>query len=321
MEDKQVMRVAAVQMESRNNDVAANIAKATKLIEEAVADGARLVLLPELATTGYELNSNIWNLAETENGITVSWLKALSKKHGIWLGASFLEAEGEEFYNTFVLTNPDGEVDGKVWKEMPGSIETYLFKGRKSNHIIETSFGRVGVLVCYDQLMAEPVKALARQSPDLILLPHSAAEPTKVPILFPDSAIQWMDEKMQQTAQRFSKLFGVPCVLANKAGPWDSKVPSPYPEQHGKFLGYSSICDSGGALRQQLVKKEGIVVADVSLDSTRKVKGVVVNSFGHWAVDVSWHFKWWSLVETRGRKNYAKNRVRKAKALEISNAW
>lgn len=318
MENFKIFRVASVQMESKNNDVTGNIERATSLIEKAVEQNAKLVLLPEFAITGYELNENIWNLAESHSGRTVNFLKELSKKHGIWLGASYLEANGEDFYNTFVLTNPDGEEDGRVWKEVAGSIETYLFKGKKSNHIIKTKFGRVGVIICYDGMMAEPLNELSKESPDLILLPHSAAEPSIIPILFPESAVQFMNNYMKSNTERFAKLFGVPCILSNKTGAWKSKVPSPYPEQNGKFLGFSAIADSDGNVVKQLDSEQDVIVSDVNLDVKRKKISVVINSYGQWAEKVSWHFKWWPLVETKGKKAYKNSELRRKKALEMS---
>jgi len=182
-------------------------------------------------------------LAETKNGKTVTWLKELAKKHKIWLGTSYLEAIEEEFYNTFVLVNPKGEEDGRVYKEIAGSVETYLFKGRESKHIIETEFGKVGVVICYDGFVYEPLQKLSQQNPDFILLPHSAAQPSIIPILFPKKAVDFLDDYTKNTASRMSKLFGVPSIMANKTGVWKSDLPKPYPPQDGHFLGYSTITD------------------------------------------------------------------------------
>lgn len=319
MDNSKNIKVAAIQMESKNCDVEGNIERARKFIEEASSEGAKLILLPEFAITGYELNENIWNYAESNSGVTVNFLKEMSKKYGVWLGASYLEAENEDFYNTFVITNPDGNEDGRVWKEVAGSIETYLFKGRKSNHIIETELGRVGVIVCYDGMMAEPLLALSKESPDIILLPHSAAEPSKVPILFPDSAIQYMNNYLKNNTERFAKMFGVPCVLANKTGPWQSEVPAPYPAQDGKFLGCSAIANSKGEILSQLNSEEKMIVSEVNLDGNSKVENVVIQSYGQWAEKVSWHFKWWPIVENKGKKSYNNSSLRREKAMEISS--
>jgi N-carbamoylputrescine amidase len=78
--------------------------------------------------TGYFLGEAIWESGETMTGPTVSWLIRQSEKHRVWLGTSFLEVEGEHFYNSFVLANPKGQVAGKVRKDAPTSCEAYFFK-------------------------------------------------------------------------------------------------------------------------------------------------------------------------------------------------
>jgi N-carbamoylputrescine amidase len=158
---KKTLRVSAIQFESINRDVEANIKRASTYIQQAADKKAELVLLPEFSTTGYELNERLWDFAEPKVGATTRWLEEEAKKHRIWIGASYLEAEGDNFYNTFVLMNPAGNEVGRVWKETAGSVETYLFKGRKSDHIIETDIGRIGVIVCYDGIMSAPVRTLA----------------------------------------------------------------------------------------------------------------------------------------------------------------
>jgi N-carbamoylputrescine amidase len=102
------IRVAAVQMESQNGDIKRNLAHATVFVEEAARKGARLIALPELMPTGYILTKEIWNAAEESNGFTVQWLKKNAARLGVFLGTSFLEADGDDFFNTFVMTDPDG---------------------------------------------------------------------------------------------------------------------------------------------------------------------------------------------------------------------
>src|SRR5260370_3437252 len=139
------LRVAAAQMESRNGEVEANLAHATALVEEAARRGAQLVVFPELMPTGYVLTKEIWNAAEPREGPTVHWLKESSKRWGIWLGTSFLEAVGEDFFNTFVLTAPTGEEAGRVRKQFPAIWEAYFFNGDPGSHVIEPTLGKIGL--------------------------------------------------------------------------------------------------------------------------------------------------------------------------------
>ena len=93
------LRVAAVQVHSQAGQVEANLRHATPFVEQAAAEGAQIVLLPELMPTGYCLTEEIWDGAEPCGGWTVQWLTALGARLHIYVGTSFLEAEGEDFYN------------------------------------------------------------------------------------------------------------------------------------------------------------------------------------------------------------------------------
>ena len=63
----------------------------------------------------------------------------------IWLGASFLEASGADFYDTFVLTAPSGNEAGRVRKQIPAGPEAYFFRGEIGSHVISTPIGKIGV--------------------------------------------------------------------------------------------------------------------------------------------------------------------------------
>ncbi len=165
-ETRRTLRVAAVQVISENGKVAENLKHATSFVEEAAARGAKLVLLPEFMPTGYIFTKEIWNGGEPREGLTAKWMKETSKRLGIWLGTSFLEADGEDFYNTFVLTNPAGEEDGRVRKQTPAVGEAYFTRGAVGPHVINTQLGKIGVGICYENEFAYTPKNMYSQSVD-----------------------------------------------------------------------------------------------------------------------------------------------------------
>ena len=120
------LRVAAVQVPSRNGAIAENLAHAEAFVAEAARQGAALVLLPEFLPTGYLLAPEIWHAAEPAVGPTVRWLSAQALRHGVFVGTSFLEADGDDFINTFVLAAPDGSEAGRVWKQTPAVFEAFV---------------------------------------------------------------------------------------------------------------------------------------------------------------------------------------------------
>jgi len=76
------IRVAAVQMESNNGPIAANLEHATPMVNHAAQKGAKLILLPEFMPTGYIFSKAIWANGEPKEGLTVNWLRENSKRLG-----------------------------------------------------------------------------------------------------------------------------------------------------------------------------------------------------------------------------------------------
>ena len=107
------LTLGVVQIDSEVGNISANLEHAGELVEAAARQGAQIVVTPELMPCGYTLTEAIWDYAEPFDGRTVAWLTRLSQQLDIFLGTSFLEACGEDFYNTFALAAPDGSIAGK----------------------------------------------------------------------------------------------------------------------------------------------------------------------------------------------------------------
>lgn len=111
------LTVATIQIACQLGERDVNLENATKYVEQAAQQGAELVLLPEMMPGGYTLNEAIWETAEPFDGPSTRWMRALSRRLKLYLGTSFLEADGENFYDTFVLTGPDG-----AWSLVPSTL-------------------------------------------------------------------------------------------------------------------------------------------------------------------------------------------------------
>jgi N-carbamoylputrescine amidase len=165
------VRVAAVQTPAAQS-VPAGLEHATPLVERAAAEGAQLVLLPELMATRYVFTAEMWDSAEPSEGPTVQWLRDNARRLGIWLGTSYLEASGEDFFNTFVLATPDGDEAGRVRKQTPTMYEPWFFRGQCGSHVINTELGRIGVGICNDNHRSYLPGLLQLGGADLVLMPH-----------------------------------------------------------------------------------------------------------------------------------------------------
>lgn len=258
------LRVAAVQVKSRNGTAIDNLARAEARVAEAARRGAQLVVCPELLAAGYVYDEVIWRSAEPRGGMTEEWLTRLSRAHGIHLGAGYLEAEGENFYNTFALAAPSGAIVGRVRKESLPGFEGWFFRNSTGPKVLATEFGRVAIGICQDNHTARFFRRLLREDADLILMPHSAP--------CPRAGAEFARESLREIAPFYARAFGVPVLLANKADT-PSRTPIPVlPSIHVDFgfAGLSSVCDADGEVLDRLAEREGVAIADVVLDPVRK---------------------------------------------------
>ena len=302
-----IVKVAAVQIESKNGLVEANLEHAKPLIEQAAKGGAQLVLLPEFMPTGYIFTTAIWDGAEPKHGPTVQWLKENSKRLGVWLGTSFLEADGEDFFNTFVLATPEGKEAGRVRKQTPAAYEAFFTRGGQGAHVMDTELGRIGVGICYENQLSYIPRIMYENSVDLLLMPHS----------YP--AIAQMAMSLGDLAQRYARLLGIPAVVCNKSGPWRSPYPGiPFYTANSHFPGLSTIADSDGSVKAQLGNEEKAIIAAVTFDPILKTHEVP-RSGGRWAWKGPWIRNGARLMEVLGRLWYRMSSERKRKALKVSS--
>ena len=267
------LTVAAVQTPAAET-VLAGLERATPHVHAAAAQGAELVLLPELMAVRYVFTEEMWDSAEPAHGHTVEWLKDTARTLRIWLGTSFLEASGEDFYNTFVLAGPTGEEAGRVRKQTPAMYEPWFFRGDRGSHVIRTALGTIGVGICNDNHRSYLPSLLQRMGVDLVLMPHCWPIPTRAGGAISERDIRRWHDIQKGLAPLYARLLGVPAVFVNKVGSYASPAPRAWlPASTGMTLpGHATIADSDGAVKAQLDDSEGVVVASVTLDPSRKVR-------------------------------------------------
>lgn len=269
-EGVRTLRIAAIQVESKQGQIETNLTSALLLIEEAARKGAALIVLPELFACGYVPNPTIWDYAEPENGPTVRWLSQTSKRLGVYLGAGLVGVEEAHFYNDFVLTTPDGSVAGRARKT---NGEAYCFRRGRGRHIIDTDVGRIGVGICGDNQYTTFVHLMQDHAVDLVMMPHAWPTPHRTSKLVKEEDLRQMEEDVISLAPRYADLLGVPIVFVNAVGAMGGmtgvfgKIMDP---DVFRLQGLSRIVDSDGTLKGALGKEEGLLVAEVTLDPSRK---------------------------------------------------
>ena len=178
------LNVAAIQMYARPGAVTGNLATAERLVRDAVAAGAQLVVLPEFFNTGYQLSDDSFVLAEWRQGRTWRWITSLAVELGIYLAGGFLVRKDAEVYNTLLLSGPDG----RTWdydKRHPFAWERAFVRPGDHPIIADTPLGRIGLLMSWDCAFADSFTPLAGNV-DLLLIASCAPRFHDTVLTYPD---------------------------------------------------------------------------------------------------------------------------------------
>jgi predicted amidohydrolase len=174
---QRTIRVAAVQMESKAGDKAANFSKIESFVKQAADEGVKLIVFPECCITGYWFIRNLTpealkKLAEPIfDGESSQRLIAMSQKYQMTIGAGLVEAgENGHFHNSYIVAMPNGE----AWRHRKlQAFEHPLIKNGSEYTVFDLPQGfRAGVLICYDNNVNENGRITALMGAEIVLAPH-----------------------------------------------------------------------------------------------------------------------------------------------------
>lgn len=252
-----------------------NIKKAEKYVAEAAKNGANVILLPELFEREYfcqQRNYDFYDFAEeTENNAAIKALLPLSQKYNAVIPVSFYEKDGNVLYNSVAVLD-GGKILGVYRKtHIPDDHyyqeKFYFTPGDTGFKTFKTSYGVIGVGICWDQWFPETARALALNGAEIILYPTAIGSE---PILGADSAGHW-----QRVMQGHAAANLMPVAAANRVG--EEKV-SPSQANGGQksslnFYGCSFIADNTGEKVVSLGRSEqGVICAEFDLDELAKAR-------------------------------------------------
>ena len=214
---------AALIQDINHGDAAANLAVIEQRVAEAAAAGAELVLLQELHNGPYfcqHESAAEFDRAEAIPGPSSERLSALAAKHGVVLVASLFERRAAGLYhNTAVVFEKDGTLLGKYRKmhipDDPGFYEKFYFTpGDLGFHPIDTSLGKIGVLVCWDQWYPEAARLMALAGAELLVYPTAIGWD-------PDDSAEEKDRQRQAwilSHRGHAVANGIPVLSCNRTG-------------------------------------------------------------------------------------------------------
>lgn len=262
-------RVACVQMEPHLGDKAYNLNKMEKFIHDIMAKNpdTRLIVFPELITTGYEGDPELFQeLAETvPNGESMLRIGALAKKYHTHIVYGFAERDAvltDVLYNAAIMIDEDGRVLGTYHKVHPFADEKRWCRAGCELPIFDTVLGKIGIQICWDTAFPEISRCYAVNGADLLVITTNWEDPYEIAGWTADSkenphAEDW---DLMTAARAFDNTLHL--VAANRIGD-DGRTLS--------FFGHSRIVDPRGKTIASLDERaEGVVTAEIDTALTQK---------------------------------------------------
>jgi N-carbamoylputrescine amidase len=267
------MKVGIIQ-QANNSDLNNNINKLKDKIRELASEGAELIVMQELHNGLYFCQTedpDVFEQAETIPGPSTSLFGKLAKELGIVIVLSLFEKRAAGLYhNTAVVMEKDGTIAGTYRKmhipDDPAYYEKFYFTpGDLGFNPIDTSVGRLGVLICWDQWYPEAARLMAMSGAELLIYP---------------TAIGWEstdkdDEKQRQldawiTIQRaHSVANGIPVIAVNRTG----YEADPIGITNGiKFWGNSFVCGPQGEFLYHAQESEETRIVEIDRERTENVR-------------------------------------------------
>lgn len=283
------MKVGIIQ-HSCTADVSHNISRLIDSIRNAAQQGAELIVLQELHNSLYFCqteNTDLFNLAETIPGYSTSLFGKVAKELGVVIVTSLFEKRAVGLYhNTAVVIEKDGTIAG-IYRKMhipddPAYYEKFYFTpGDLGFHPIDTSVGRLGVQVCWDQWYPEGARLMALQGAELLIYPTA--------IGFESSDTPEEQERQREawtTVQRGHAVAnGLPVIAVNRTG----HEPDPSGQTQGiRFWGSSFVAGPQGEILYRAPQDEEVVeVVDIDMQRSENVR------------------RWWPFLRDRRIEEFA----------------
>ncbi len=254
------LHIGLIQMLPAAADPVANVARASRLVREAVIrHGAELVVLPECTLTGYAMPekgvrtaADLHALAEPVPGPSVGRFAELARELGVYIVWGLPERRGDQYFNSAVLISPKGEVVGTYSKVHINRIEVgwgigwtngerfYVWPCRVGNARFN-----LGIMICYDREVPEAARCLTVLGADVIVIPQATSCTCVLPI-----------HREQLRIRAYENEVFV--AMANWAGP--------------EFKGHSMIIHPSGEVMKLGGKDEEILSAALDLSGLQKLR-------------------------------------------------
>ena len=244
------MRIASIQLKVVEESKEKTLEHASHMIRQC--RGADLILLPELWNIGFMSFDRYRNEAETQQGPTLTLLRALAREFSCHLHTgSFVEKRGDRFYNSSFLLNPKGEILGsyqKIHLFTYQSLESEILTFGTSVTVIHTEHGNLGLATCYDLRFPELFRKMLDQGAEFFLIASAWPYPRLE---------HWLLFNRTRALENLSYLVSSNCAGINRGT---------------QFAGHSLIVDPMGQIIAGSNEEECIVWGEVNRETVLRVR-------------------------------------------------
>ena len=262
------VKTAAVQMRCEKQ-VQDNIAHAEELVRKAAAEGAQIILLPELFERPYFCQERRYEYYQYAKPVmeneAVRRFRQVARELSVVLPVSFYERDRNLLFNSVAVLDADGSILGIYRKtHIPDHYyqeKFYFTPGDTGFRVFETRYGTIGVGICWDQWFPETARFMAVKGAELLYYPTAIGSE---PILSVDSMPHW-----RRVMQGHAAANLMPVIAANRIG---TETVEPCPENGNqksalRFYGSSFITDGTGEIAVSMDRdSEGVIASEFDLD-------------------------------------------------------
>ena len=241
MKENKKIIVSAVQLKIKLGDPQGNLIRALKKIEKLAQEGVSLAVLPEMWICGYDFK-NLEKIAD-QTPLVLDKLDNIARAYGITIIGSTVEQEGSDFFNTAFTMEGKKGVIGKYRKIhlFPLLREDYYFKRGNRSEVINSSIGKIGVILCFDIRFPELARSLALRGAEIVV----------VPAQWPKVRLNHWRTLLQARAIE-NQLF----LIASACCGEGEKI---------KLAGHSMIIDPNGKILTEAGERETVIKAEIDL--------------------------------------------------------
>ena len=270
------IQVAALQMQSGLGLPDDNLAKADHLIQQAVSQGAEIVVLPELFCCGYGFGTPYADLAGGCDDRVVNYLSHRARHYKIGLAAGVALWHSGEIYNAISFSLPDGRIHYYSKRNLVFWEPMVFRRGRRAS-IVETPWGRVGLAICADMIYRHVWKEYRGQI-DMAIISSAWPEFACSRRGRPNWLLGRLGPLCRELPDRIAHDLDVPVIFSNQCGLTRTRVPLMNTWMEDQFAGASAVVDHSTGAYSQAGLQETIVLGEIAIRHNSSLKAAECRS-------------------------------------------